>query len=199
MRMSIAITGAVCAAAVSTAAVGAKPTTRNRAEIPAEYRWDFSPIYSDWAAWEEGMKELDTHIDAFAALRGSLAQGPAQLLKAYQAYDNIGKLLYRISRYPSLQRDVDMRDQAVAGRVQRVGAVFGPVRDRLGLVHARAAQNPRSDGDRLDRADARRSRRTGSRSSTPTVSRRMCSTTRASGCSRWRAGSTTRRRRRTRS
>jgi oligoendopeptidase F len=122
MRMSIAITGAVCAAAVSTAAVGAKPTTRNRAEIPAEYRWDFSPIYPDWAAWEDGMRELDARIDAFGALKGTLAQGPAQLLKAYQAYDDIGKLLYRISRYPSLQRDVDMRDQAVAGRVQRVGA-----------------------------------------------------------------------------
>jgi oligoendopeptidase F len=120
--MPIAITGAVCAAAVPSAAVGAKPTTRNRAEIPVEFRWDFSPIYPGWAAWQEGMKELDAHIDAFAALKGSLARGPAQLLAAFQAYDDVGKLLYRISRYPSLQRDVDLRDQEVAGRVQRVGA-----------------------------------------------------------------------------
>ena len=42
MKMSIAVTGALCAAAVTTAAIAAKPTTRNRAEIPAEYRWDFS-------------------------------------------------------------------------------------------------------------------------------------------------------------
>jgi len=41
MKMSIAVTSALCAAAVSTAAIAAKPTTRNRAEIPAEYRWDF--------------------------------------------------------------------------------------------------------------------------------------------------------------
>ena len=28
----------------------AKPETRNRAEIPAEFRWDFAAIYPSWAA-----------------------------------------------------------------------------------------------------------------------------------------------------
>src|SRR5206468_4212900 len=84
MKMSIAVTGALCAAAVSTAAIAAKPTTRNRAEIPAEYRWDFSAIYPNWAAWEEGVKEMDARMDAFAKLQGTLAQGPESLLKAYQ-------------------------------------------------------------------------------------------------------------------
>ena len=73
MKMSIAVTGALCAAAVTTAALSAKPTTRNRAEIPAEFRWDFSSIYPNWAAWEEGMKEMDARMDAFAKLQGTLA------------------------------------------------------------------------------------------------------------------------------
>ena len=124
MKMSIAVTGALCAAAVTTAAIGAKPTTRNRAEIPAEYRWDFSAIYPSWAAWEEGMKEFDARMDAFAKLQGTLAQGPQALLKAYESFDEIGKLQYRLYRYPQLQRDVDTRDQAVAGRFQRMSAVF---------------------------------------------------------------------------
>jgi len=124
MKMSIAVTGALCAAAVTTAAIAAKPTTRNRAEIPAEYRWDFSAIYPSWAAWEEGMKEMDARMDAFAKLQGTLAQGPQALLKVYQSFDEIGKLQYRLYRYPQLQRDVDTRDQAVAGRFQRMSAVF---------------------------------------------------------------------------
>jgi oligoendopeptidase F len=124
MKMSIALTGALCAAAVSTAAIAAKPTTRNRAEIPAEFRWDFSAIYPSWAAWEEGMKELDARVQAFAGLEGTLAQGPAQLLKAYQAYDGVGKLQDRLYWYTALQRDTDTRDQAVAGRFQRVRAAF---------------------------------------------------------------------------
>ena len=123
IKMSIAVTGALCAAAGSTAALAAKPTTRNRAEIPAEFRWDFTAIYPSWEAWEGDMKRLDTRMDAFVALRGTLGQGAAQLLKAYQDYDEIGKLQYRLYRYPQLQRDVDTRDQTVAARFQRFAAV----------------------------------------------------------------------------
>src|SRR5450755_4957651 len=123
MKISLALTSALCAAAVSTAAVAAKPGTRDRAEIPAEFRWDFSAIYPSWAAWEEDMKQLDVRMDAFAALKGTLGQGPAQLLKSFQDYDEISKLQYRLYRYPQLQRDVDTRDQAVAGRFQRFAAV----------------------------------------------------------------------------
>ena len=123
IKMSIAVTGALCAAAVSTAALAAKPTTRNRAEIPAEFRWDFAAIYPSWEAWEDDMKRLDTRMDAFVALKGTLGQGAAQLLKAYQDHDEIGKLQYRLYRYPQLQRDVDTRDQAVAARFQRFAAV----------------------------------------------------------------------------
>jgi oligoendopeptidase F len=124
MKMSIAVTGAICAAAVTTAAIAAKPTTRNRVEIPAEFRWDFSAIYPNWAAWEADMKEMDARMDAFTKLQGTLAQGPDALLKAYQSFDEIGKLQYRLYRYPQLQRDVDTRDQAVLGRFQRVTALF---------------------------------------------------------------------------
>lgn len=123
IKMSIAVTGALCAAAVSTAALAAKPTTRNRAEIPAEFRWDFAAIYPSWEAWEGDMKRLDTRMDGFIALKGTLGEGAAQLLKAYQDYDEIGKLQYRLYRYPQLQRDVDTRDQAVAARFQRFAAV----------------------------------------------------------------------------
>ena len=109
---------------LATTAHAAKPTTQKRAEIPAEFRWDFSAIYRDWPAWEAGMAEVQAKMDAFAKLKGTLAQGPAAVLKAYQGYDEIGKLEYLVYRYPQLQRDVDTRDQAVAGRFQRVGAVF---------------------------------------------------------------------------
>jgi oligoendopeptidase F len=108
----------------------AKPATRNRAEIPAEYRWDFSAIYPGWDAWEEAMKGMESKMEAFSALRGTLKNGPAAVLKAYQALDEIGMMEYRIYRYASLQRDIDTRNQDVAGKFQRVGVVsakFGTV------------------------------------------------------------------------
>jgi len=114
--------GAILCAALAMNAI-AQPA-RNRADTPAEFRWDFSPIYPDWDAWEAGMRDLDAKADAFVALKGTLNRGPAAVLKAYQAFDEIGKLQYRVYRYPQLQRDVDTRDQAVSGRFQRVGAAF---------------------------------------------------------------------------
>jgi oligoendopeptidase F len=106
------------------AASAPKPVTHNRSEIPAQYRWDFSPIYANWGEWEAAMAALESKMDAFAARKGSLKEGPAAVLSAYQAFDDIGMLQYKVFRYPQLQRDVNTRDQDVAGRYQRVGAVF---------------------------------------------------------------------------
>jgi oligoendopeptidase F len=110
--------------AFATATLDARPETRNREEIPAQYRWDFTPIFPSWDAWEAAMKEMEGKMDAFAALQGTLARGPQAVLRAYRAFDEIGMLQYKVYRYPQLQRDVDMRNQEVAGKFQRVGAVF---------------------------------------------------------------------------
>ena len=58
------------------AANAPKPATQVRADIPAQYKWDFSPIYPTWAAWEAGMKETEAKMDAFAAMKGTLKNGP---------------------------------------------------------------------------------------------------------------------------
>ena len=121
---AMALMAATTFSAIAQTATPAAKAPRNRGEIPAEFRWDFSPIYPNWDAWEGGMREMDGKIDAFAALRGTLKNGPDAVLKAYLAFDEIGKLQYRLYRYPQLQRDVDTRDQAVAGRFQRVNALF---------------------------------------------------------------------------
>jgi oligoendopeptidase F len=109
---------------MTSALADTKPTTRNRAEIAADYKWDFSPIYTDWAAWEQGMKDTEAKMDAFAALKGTLKDGPSAVLAAYRLFDEIGILQYRVFRYPQLQRDTDTRNQDVAGKLQRVQALF---------------------------------------------------------------------------
>ena len=121
---ALAATLCTLIAFMPASSIAAKPSTRNRAEIPAEFRWDFSAIYPSWAAWDAAMVDMEARMDAFAKLKGSLARGPAAVLKAYRDFDDIGKQQYLVYRYPQLQRDVDTRDQAMAGRFQRAGAVF---------------------------------------------------------------------------
>lgn len=127
IRINAGLFSGLLAAAMpmfTTHTASAKPETRNRAEIPAQYRWDFTAIYADWAAWDAAMKDMEGKMDAFAALKGTLSSGPDAVLKAYRAFDEIGMLQYKVYRYPQLQRDVDTRNQEIAGKFQRVGAVF---------------------------------------------------------------------------
>ncbi|HTT55940.1 MAG TPA: oligoendopeptidase F [Opitutaceae bacterium] len=109
---------------MSAALLPAKPTTLIRTDIPAQYRWDVSPLFPSWEAWEQGMQALDAKMTAFAALKGTLAQGPQAVLHAYQLRDEVGMLEEKVYRYPQLQRDTDTRDQAVGARFQRVQALL---------------------------------------------------------------------------
>jgi len=114
----------VASLAFMTASAHAKPETRIRAEIPAEYKWDFSPIYPSWEAWDAGIKDMEAKMEAFPAMKGTLSNGPDAVVKAYKLFDEIGQLEYRVFRYPQLQRDVDTRNNDVAGKLQRVQAIF---------------------------------------------------------------------------
>jgi oligoendopeptidase F len=97
-----------------------KPQTRVRAEIPDEYKWDLTPIFSSWDAWEEGYGRLEALIAAFVDRRGTLASGAEALLGAYQAMDELGRLTYSVWYFPSLAHDEDQRDNEVGARRQRV-------------------------------------------------------------------------------
>jgi len=108
----------------TTALAQPKPETHNRAEIPERFKWDFSPIYPNWDAWETAMKSLSAQMDAFAALKGTLASSPDALLHAYQLSDEIGKTIDRVYSYTSLQRDVDQRDNTINAKQQRVHALL---------------------------------------------------------------------------
>src|SRR5206468_4844885 len=76
-------------------------------------------------AWKAGYAELEGKIAAFAALRGSLAQGaPDQLLAAYKLRDEVGQLEYKVWYFASLWHDQDQRDNEINARRQQVQILF---------------------------------------------------------------------------
>ena len=102
----------------------AEKRSRNRAEIGDAYKWKLDDIYPDWPAWEKALAELESRIGEYAALKGTLSQGPDQLLKAYRLNDALGQLAYTVYFFPSLKYDEDQRDNQVNGRRQQVQAVM---------------------------------------------------------------------------
>ena len=98
--------------------------TRNRAEITDAYKWSLDDIYPDWTAWETALAELERRIGDFSGLKGTLANGPEQVLAAYHLNDSLGQLAYKVYFFPSLKYDEDQRDNQVNGRRQRVQALM---------------------------------------------------------------------------
>src|SRR5262245_824080 len=97
---------------------------RDRHEIPDRFKWDLSHIYPDWSTWQTAYDDLEKKIGAYAALQGTLAQGPERLLAAMKLSDDIGQLTYKVWYYASLKYDEDQRDNQINARRQQVQILF---------------------------------------------------------------------------
>jgi oligoendopeptidase F len=101
-----------------------QPRIPDRREIDDRHKWDLSAMYADWSSWESDLKELGQQIDHYAALQGTLAGGPDQLLHALKLSDEAGERSYKVWYYASLTYDQDQRDNSVNARRQQVQILF---------------------------------------------------------------------------
>ena len=95
-----------------------------RDAIPSRYTWDLTAICRDWDEWTRAYRDLESAIESFAALQGTLAQGFGRLLAAFRAMDAMGALSYRVWYFASLHYDQDQRDNAINARRQQVQILF---------------------------------------------------------------------------
>ena len=71
-----------------------------------------------------GYKRLESGVERYATLKGTLAGGPDRLLSAFRLSEELGQLAYRVWYYPSLQYDEDQRDNTINARRQQVQILF---------------------------------------------------------------------------
>ena len=98
--------------------------SRKRGEIPDRFKWNLGDIFPDWETWENAYKRLDSGIERYAALKGTLAQGTEKLLEAFKLSEELGQLAYRVWYFPSLRYDEDQRDNTVNAKRQQVQILF---------------------------------------------------------------------------
>lgn len=104
--------------------VMAQKRSLNRDEIPAQYKWNFNDIFKNWDEWAAALKQVSAKMDEIAALKGTLKQGPQQLLKAMKLQDEMGILAYKVYQYPALMKNVDNRNTEFGAKVQQVQILF---------------------------------------------------------------------------
>jgi oligoendopeptidase F len=95
-----------------------------RDQIPEEFTWNLSDIYSSWNEWESGLAEFEKKLGGYAEIRGTLSQGPERLLEAFRLEDDLGQLSYKLWYYAGLTYDQDQRDNAANARRQKVQILF---------------------------------------------------------------------------
>src|ERR1700682_2066805 len=111
-------------APLAPAEAPAAPPLRDRDQIPDRFKWNLKNIFSGWDEWQATYDDPDRRISAFAALQGTLAQGPDALLAALKLRDDIGQLEYKVWYYASLWHDQDQRDNQINARRQQVQILF---------------------------------------------------------------------------
>lgn len=109
---------------IVASAATAQERSLNRDDIDAKYKWNLTDIYPDWQSWEKGLKDLETKMDEFAALKGTLKNGPQAILHANKVSDDLNILSYLVYRYPQLSRDLDTRNQDMGAKLQQVTILF---------------------------------------------------------------------------
>ena len=108
----------------SSAEAAAAPELRDRSEIADRYTWNLADIFRDWDAWQQAYETLETKIAEYAALQGTLAQGPDRLMTTMALSDDIGQLTYKVWYFAGLKYDEDQRDNQINARRQQVQILF---------------------------------------------------------------------------
>jgi len=103
------------------------PTTP-RSDIPKEYQWDETHIYTSLEAWEADLAKVETIVPELAAYEGRLGESANTLYEFITKTEGAVKTLYALYRYTGNLADVDMANaeyQQLQGRVGFLWQNFG--------------------------------------------------------------------------
>ena len=122
----ILLTGCALPEKAQVATVDAQETQRvpERSEIDQQYLWATENIFPDREAWEQEFTALKPMIAQMGAFKGTLGQGPEQLLAALTLRDELEPRLVRVYVHASLLADQDTRVSEHQGMRNRVRSLF---------------------------------------------------------------------------
>ncbi len=85
-----------------------------RKDISTEDTWNLSALFSDNAAWEKGLGELEAGIPKIATFKGSLSQSPEKIAEALNyTIMELGLLEERLGYYVMLRQSENIGDSDV--------------------------------------------------------------------------------------
>ncbi|MEW6525541.1 MAG: oligoendopeptidase F [Spirochaetota bacterium] len=94
-----------------------KIPTRN--EIPAEHKWDLTPLFVSDSNWEEIYSKIEKSIPEYKKYEGKLAESFDAFLQAIEFDLSIGRDIDRLYTYAHLKSDEDTTNQNAQAMLQK--------------------------------------------------------------------------------
>lgn len=101
--------------------IASQPSFSDRSEIPVEYTWDMSDMYSGWDPWEQQYKKNSQQIENYGQFKGTLSLGGLQLYNAYSTWDSLYNETEKLYIYAMMQEDVNDQDFEAVKHLQMAG------------------------------------------------------------------------------
>jgi oligoendopeptidase F len=98
-----------------------KPDTAipERSEMPEEYTWDLSSLFSSEEAWEEGLRTMSERTESFEPYRGTLGQSADRLADCLDLLFDTERLGERLGYYAHLRTAENVGDSSRQNRFSR--------------------------------------------------------------------------------
>ena len=101
--------------------------TRERSEVPTEYRWKLEDLYASDQAWNNAKQKLVAQFDEVTRYQGKLASSASELLACLEFDSRVSKEFGRLSSYASMKSDQDTRNSkylAMKQEIQQLGTDY---------------------------------------------------------------------------
>ena len=84
--------------------------SRERSDIPTEYKWKLEDLYKSEQAWNEAKERAVSQFDEVEKFKGKLADSAAELLACLEFNSKLSKEFGRLYSYASMKSDEDTRN-----------------------------------------------------------------------------------------
>ncbi len=84
--------------------------TRERAEVPEQYKWKLEDLYASDQAWNEAKQKRVSQFDDVTKYQGKLAGSASELLACLEFDSRVSKEFGRLYSYASMKSDQDTRN-----------------------------------------------------------------------------------------
>lgn len=108
--------------------------TPKRNEIPEEYKWKLSHMYSDNESWEKDFSSLKEMLPKVSALCGKLSDSSESLLSCLQLSSSIERLYEKVLVYAHMSSHQDTADSLYQGYVDRVDSLGVEISSTLSYI-----------------------------------------------------------------